>query len=616
MGTSGAMSTSNGYVKYNITVSTNWQSVGENYSSVNVKVNFWRTNSGYQTYGTGTVYCKINGTTYSASVSTSQKITSSGITLFNRDVAVPHNSDGSKYLDASAWISLNTPLSSSEQSYGEWLTTIPRASSISSIVGNTFGSSITVSINRASDSFTHIVDYMRPDGNRFRIGENVGTSCTFTPALEDSNYVTNSSQGTARIYVDTYQNGTFIGWTSKDFTIYVPSSVVPTINSVNLTENTSGIASKFGCFVQGKSTIKGEISASGAYGSSINKYQSSVNSQSFNSSTFTTNELLNSGNQSVSTVVTDSRGRTASRNTSFSVASYNSPTITSFTAIRANSSGQLDDKGSYVLCTINASISTVNNKNDKSFILKWKANDETEVQSVNLTSSSEYEVNTTYLASEIDIDKEYTFTLEVKDYFSTTVQNISVPTAFTLMDFNASGRALAIGKVSTQDNTFDIALKTIFENSAEFHSLTNFESDANFNSTTTINGERVIFEGGLWTPSIRSINGTNPTYIVQYRYGRYKRINNLCYITFFGKWSISNAGTDYACITGLPYVSSNEMVGQALSLNQIYGAINRNPTRTGIIPDSSSRIHLLGENGAFSCQWQTGDFGSGLADFI
>lgn len=77
------MSTSNQYVKYNITIGTNWQSVAENYSSVNVKVNFWRTNSGYQTYGTGVCYCKINGTTYSASVSPSQKITSSGITLFN-----------------------------------------------------------------------------------------------------------------------------------------------------------------------------------------------------------------------------------------------------------------------------------------------------------------------------------------------------------------------------------------------------------------------------------------------------------------------------------------------------------------------------------------------------
>lgn len=122
MGTSGEMSTSNSHVKYNISISTNWQSTAENYSSVHVKVNFWRNNSGYTTYGTGTVWCKINGTTYTAGVSPSQKITSSGITLFEKDVAVYHNNDGSKYLETSAWISINSPLSSNEQSYGEWLT--------------------------------------------------------------------------------------------------------------------------------------------------------------------------------------------------------------------------------------------------------------------------------------------------------------------------------------------------------------------------------------------------------------------------------------------------------------------------------------------------------------
>ena len=97
MDTSSTFSTSNSHVKYNISVSTNWQTVAENYSSVHVKVNFWRNNSGYQTYGTGVVYCKINGETHTASVSPSQKITENGITLFEKDVAVYHNNDGSKY---------------------------------------------------------------------------------------------------------------------------------------------------------------------------------------------------------------------------------------------------------------------------------------------------------------------------------------------------------------------------------------------------------------------------------------------------------------------------------------------------------------------------------------
>jgi hypothetical protein len=118
MGTSAAMSTSNSYVKYQITINQNSQNVPGNYSNVTVYVNFYRTNSGYSTYGTGTCYCKINSTTYSASVTTSQKITNSGITLFSKTLNIDHNSGGSKTLTRSAWISMDV-LSSSEQSYSQ-----------------------------------------------------------------------------------------------------------------------------------------------------------------------------------------------------------------------------------------------------------------------------------------------------------------------------------------------------------------------------------------------------------------------------------------------------------------------------------------------------------------
>lgn len=170
MGTSNTFSTSNSNVKYNIKIYQNWQSIEGNYSNVTVVVDFWRDNNGYSTYGSGTCYCKINGTTYSAGVSPSQKITSSGITLYSQTLNIYHEADGSKNLSVSSWISLDTPLSSSEQGFSEWLTTIPRASSISSISGGTLGNSVTVNISRATDSFTHKVDYVRPDGEHFRVG--------------------------------------------------------------------------------------------------------------------------------------------------------------------------------------------------------------------------------------------------------------------------------------------------------------------------------------------------------------------------------------------------------------------------------------------------------------
>lgn len=130
MGKSGALSTSNQYVKYTIEIIQNSQNIPTNTSNVTVKVRFYRTNTGYETYGNGTVYCKINGVTYNASVSSSQKITNSGIVLFSKTLSVAHGADGKKTLTCSAWINIDAPLTSSEQSYSQALTTIPRNAKI------------------------------------------------------------------------------------------------------------------------------------------------------------------------------------------------------------------------------------------------------------------------------------------------------------------------------------------------------------------------------------------------------------------------------------------------------------------------------------------------------
>ena len=196
MGTSGNMSTSNQYVKYTISINQNSQNVSNNYSNVTVTVRFFRTNSGYTTYGSGTCYCKINGTTYSSTGSPSQKITNSGINLFSKTLDIYHNNDGTKTLTCSAWISMDTPLSSSEQSYSQALSTIPRASkptlSASSV---TMGNSLTVYTNRASSSFTHSLYYQIGSGSWYTIGTGIGTSKSWTVPINLANSTPNSGSG-------------------------------------------------------------------------------------------------------------------------------------------------------------------------------------------------------------------------------------------------------------------------------------------------------------------------------------------------------------------------------------------------------------------------------------
>ena len=439
MGTSGDMTTSNSHVLYHITIDQGAQSVANNNTNVTVSVYFWRNNTGYTTYGNGTVYCKINGTTYSASVGVSQKITSSGITLFSKNLDIGHNADGTKTLDTSAWISIDAPLSSSEQSYSQTITTIPRTSQPSLSASTvTMGNAVTIYTNRASSSFTHNIYYQYGSTGWQTIATGVATSYSWTVPTSFASDTPNSTNLGMTIIQETYASGTYIGYKTVGLTATVPTSYVPTISSVTLSETVSGLAAKFGGYVQGKSKIQGVISASGVSNSTISSYSSTTNSQSFSASTFTTNELVSSGSQSVSTTVTDSRGRTSSvKTTSYTALAYANPTITTFTVARATSGGVLDDQGTYVLCTINAKIANVNNLNNKTFKIKYKkVSDSTYTEIVITPSGTTYTYNSTYLVSGISGDYEYNFMLELTDYFTTVTNRQNIPTSFKLMDFN------------------------------------------------------------------------------------------------------------------------------------------------------------------------------------
>ena len=81
---SGNYSTSNQYIKfyYNVVVAYVDQARRKAYTYE--RVFFYRTNTGYTTYGTGSMTIKYNGSSYTKSISESNKITNSGITLWSR----------------------------------------------------------------------------------------------------------------------------------------------------------------------------------------------------------------------------------------------------------------------------------------------------------------------------------------------------------------------------------------------------------------------------------------------------------------------------------------------------------------------------------------------------
>ena len=153
MATSPTYSTSNSYIKYRIVVTENSTSIPNNTSSVTVKVDAWRTNSGYTTDAAGKCYCTINGTSYNSSWAYGDKpITHNSHTvLFNKTVTIPHNADGTKTIYVSSYIK-HDKFTSSSNGFNVTLTAIPRKAEITAAPDFTDESNPTISYTNAAGS--------------------------------------------------------------------------------------------------------------------------------------------------------------------------------------------------------------------------------------------------------------------------------------------------------------------------------------------------------------------------------------------------------------------------------------------------------------------------------
>ena len=474
MATSSAMSTTNDKIKYKITITQNSQSVANNTSNVTVSVKVYRTNTGYTTYGTGTVYCTINGTQYTEGITSSDKITNSGIVVFSKTLNIAHNADGTKTLTVSARIT-HDQFSSSSQSYPQTLTTIPRATtptlSASSV---NMGASVTINMARASSSFDHTLTYKFGSATG-TIGSDLGTSKAWTVPLSLASQIPNGTSGTCTITCKTYNGSTLIGTKTVSLTVKVPSSVVPSISALTVSEAVSGLNTQFGGYVQNKSKLKATITAAGSYSSTITAYKTTIAGKSYSGSSVTSGVITSSGTVTISTTVTDSRGRTATKSTTVTVQAYTAPKISKFSAVRT-------DAG--VNASMNFSITSLGSKNTKSHVLAYKT--KTSDTWVTLASGSVYSYNSTQSFADVfSTEASYDLRLTVSDYFGTATAYAEVPTAFTLLDFNASGKGLAFGKVSEVEDELEIDLDANFYRNIQMGGWkkSNDEKNMYFNTT-------------------------------------------------------------------------------------------------------------------------------------
>lgn len=417
--------------------------------------------------------CSIAGV---STAFTSPAISSGGgstILLGTVTRTVNHATDGSRNVAISATFNINATISGTKYnsitaSATVTLDTIPRVSSFSMSASSVvLGNAITIDIARQSSSFTHRIKYIwgQQTGT---ISSSVATSYTWTVPLTFANGIPHGTSGTCYVIVETMSGSTVIGSQTKTFTGTVPTTVVPSITSVTLSDPSGNVPEDIGVYVKGKSTLKVVTAAVGAYGSTISSYSIQINGVTYSDADITTGVLQSSGTQNVVITVTDTRGRTASTTKSIMVYDYHTPIISEFVTRRIDGDGNDDDEGERVEIAYSTMLSTLNGKNIGSLAIYYKASTEANWITALAEDGVAYAAYNTITVDGISIDSTYDFRIDLSDVFSSSSRSDQVQTAAVVMDFKSDGTGMGIGKVAELTNTLDVAWTLKCREEAQF----------------------------------------------------------------------------------------------------------------------------------------------------
>ena len=220
------------WVSNQITLRFNWsqssQSIANNNSVVSWSLQLIASGGSISSSASKSWSVTVNGSNYSGTntVGVSNGQTK---TLASGSTTIAHNADGTKSFSFSfsqqfdinysgvGWIGTKSG------SGNGTLTTIPRTSSVSSTNAN-IGENITITINRASSSFTHTLSYSFCNLKGTIATKTSSTSVSWKLPTTFYAQIPNSKSSWGTITCDTYSGSTKIGSSTCRFDVYVKES--------------------------------------------------------------------------------------------------------------------------------------------------------------------------------------------------------------------------------------------------------------------------------------------------------------------------------------------------------------------------------------------------------
>ena len=244
------------------------------------------------------------------------------------------------------------------------LTTIPRASDISSAGNITLGNKCSVKWTPASMSFRYKLKFSLGNWSYTTEAINPGTTSAYTYTgytipLDVAGYISSTSKtGTMTVALYTYSDAAcsiMVGSVStKTFTVTIPENE-STKPSVSMTgAPVSSLSSPFSdMFIQGMSKFQATITASGKYGASIASQKLTIEGKGYGAP-YLSGFIVSSGDVTVKASVTDSRGFTGEVQKTITVIPYQKPKLlpgageSGIICARCDASGSLTESGTYL----------------------------------------------------------------------------------------------------------------------------------------------------------------------------------------------------------------------------------------------------------------------------
>ena len=377
---------------------------------------------------------------------------------------IAHAADGTAAIEIFATGGISgTQFKSTTCSATVTLDRIPRTTTPSISGTLNVGSSVTINLPRAADTFTHAVEFSLDVTNWTTIATGVATSTTWTLPTTLASAKPNAASGTVYIRAITYANGVNIGSETISATYYIPAaSFSPSVSVSASQSNSASIAQ----YIRGKSTVTLTARATSLkYSATAVKYVFTYGGMSKTVTSSATSASVSfvlpsdaSASYTYSVTLTDSRGYTASASGTIATVAYSAPAITSLTATRGNYDGTTftaNDTGNSLKIVASGTITSLSNANAKKYALDYRMQTATAYTSlVASTTANSYAFSLTYYTDAIFSEySAYVVKLTLSDSFENTNVMVNVSSKRVMLNFNATGTAIGVGTIAGDDNT-------------------------------------------------------------------------------------------------------------------------------------------------------------------